>query len=269
MIELSGISKVYGIDRLVHALRRIDLKVGAGEYVALMGPSGSGKSTLMNIIGCLDRPTAGTYLLEGGTVSTMDDDQLAQVRNRMAGFVFQTFNLLARQTAERNVELPLIYRGVPGPERQRLAMEVLERVGLTEWAMHQPNQLSGGQQQRVAIARALVGRPRFLLADEPTGNLDSRSGQEVMVLFEELNREGMAVMLVTHDERIAHHAGRIIKLLDGRVVSDELNPAPLDATAELERIREQAHTAASAGAGTAAAGMADPPGMADTRGGPV
>jgi putative ABC transport system ATP-binding protein len=240
VIELSGVSKVYGSARLVHALRQVDLHVGAGEYVAIMGPSGSGKSTLMNIIGCLDRPTSGTYMLDGHLVSAMEDDQLAEVRNRTIGFVFQTFNLLARQSAVRNVELPLIYRGVPAHERRRLALEVLERVGLLEWATHQPNQLSGGQQQRVAIARALVGRPVFLLADEPTGNLDSRSGQEVMVLFQELNREGTAIMLVTHDDRISRHAHRIIRLLDGRIVSDESNASPLDASLELARIRSNA-----------------------------
>jgi len=236
MLELRGVSKVYGAARLIHALRGVDLKVQSGDYVAVMGPSGSGKSTLMNIVGCLDRPTRGVYLLEGQEVSRMNDDKLAGIRNRQVGFIFQTFNLLPRQTALRNVELPLIYRGVPGGERRRLAAGVLERVGLAEWASHKPNELSGGQQQRVAIARALVGRPRFLLADEPTGNLDSRSGQEIMVIIEELNRDGMTVIMVTHDPRIAAHARRVIQLYDGRIVADSPNSEPLDALEELRRI---------------------------------
>ncbi len=205
-----------------------------------MGPSGSGKSTLMNILGCLDRPTSGAYRLQGRDVGTMTDDQLATVRNQLVGFVFQTFNLLPRQTAHHNVELPLVYRGVGPAERRRRAAEVLERVGLTEWAGHKPNQLSGGQQQRVAIARALVAMPSFLLADEPTGNLDSRSGQSIMVLFEQLNRDGMTVLLVTHDDRIARHARRMIQLFDGRIVYDEPNTDPLSAADELQRIERLA-----------------------------
>jgi putative ABC transport system ATP-binding protein len=239
VIELRGVSKVYGTARLIHALRGVDVGVGTGEYVAIMGVSGSGKSTLMNIIGCLDRPTRGIYLLDGQEVSRMSDDRLAEIRNRQVGFVFQTFNLLPRQSALVNVELPLIYRGLGAAERRRQAMEVLERVGLAEWALHRPSQLSGGQQQRVAIARALVGRPAFLLADEPTGNLDSRSGQEIMVLFQELNVAGITVVVVTHDQRIASHARRIIQLFDGRLIADQPNASPLDAIEELDRIGRQ------------------------------
>ncbi len=250
MIDLNRVSRTYSGARPVHALRDVDLSIGAGEYVAIMGPSGSGKSTLMNVMGCLDRPTAGRYLLQGQEVSAMRPPQLADVRNRMVGFVLQTFNLLPRHTAAQNVELPLVYRGMPGAERRRRVREVLERIGLTEWSTHRPSQLSGGQQQRVAIARALVGRPSFLLADEPTGNLDSRSGQEVMVLFEELNRDGTAVVLVTHDERIAAHASRTIRLFDGRIVSDQPNPSPLDAREQLARFTEQAAASGSGGDGS-------------------
>ena len=246
MLSLRGIAKTYGTARPVHALRGIDIDISRGEYVAIMGPSGSGKSTLMNIIGCLDRPTSGGYTLDGRDVSRLTDDQLAVVRNQSIGFVFQTFNLLPRQTALRNVELPLIYRGASPANRLAAATEVLERVGLAQWAHHRPNQLSGGQQQRVAIARALVARPSFLLADEPTGNLDSRSGQGIMVLIEELNREGMTVLLVTHDERIARHAGRAIHLLDGCLVRDETNQAPLHAAAEYERIVRESPPAGTA-----------------------
>jgi putative ABC transport system ATP-binding protein len=240
MIDLSQVSRTYSAARPVHALREVDLRIAAGEYVAIMGPSGSGKSTLMNIIGCLDRPTGGRYLLEGHEVSAMRANRLAEIRNQMVGFVFQTFNLLPRHTASQNVELPLVYRGIARTERRRRVREVLAQVGLTEWATHRPNQLSGGQQQRVAIARALVGKPSFVLADEPTGNLDSRSGQEVMVLFQELNRSGTAIILVTHDERIAAHASRTIRLFDGRIVSDSPNPSPLDAHDELSRFLAQA-----------------------------
>jgi putative ABC transport system ATP-binding protein len=252
MLELCQVSKVYGTARQVHALRSVDLGIERGEYVAVMGPSGSGKSTLMNIIGCLDRPTRGWYRIDGQEVSQMGDDRLAEIRNRMVGFVFQTFNLLGRQSALSNVELPLIYRGVARSERSRRAMEVLRQVGLAEWASHRPSQLSGGQQQRVAMARALVGEPAFLLADEPTGNLDSRSGQEIMVLIEELNRGGMTVIMVTHDQRIAGHARRVIQLLDGRIVGDKVNADPLDAAEELERIRRAAAEGTAAAEGAAA-----------------
>jgi putative ABC transport system ATP-binding protein len=238
MIDIQNVTKTYGTLRPVHALRGIDLSVAAGEYVAIMGPSGSGKSTLMNILGCLDRPTAGRYLLQDRDVSTLSDDQLAQVRNQLIGFVFQTFNLLSRQTALDNVQLPLIYRGIAPAERRRRSLDVLARVGLEQWSHHRPNQMSGGQQQRVAIARALVAEPSFLLADEPTGNLDSISGQGVMVLIEQLNHEGITILLVTHDERIAAHARRQIRLLDGLVVKDEPNGNPLSARAEMLRLQE-------------------------------
>jgi len=251
MISLGGVSKVYEGAYEVHALRDVHLEIEAGEYVAVMGPSGSGKSTLMNIIGCLDRPTSGSYVLDGREVAGLSDDQLAQVRNQVIGFVFQTFNLLARQTALRNVELPMVYRGASPAERRRRALEVLEQVGLADRVHHRPTQLSGGQQQRVAVARALVGQPAFVLADEPTGNLDSRSGQEVMTIFGRLNRAGITILLVTHDERIAAHAKRVIRLMDGRIVSDERNPEPLDPETELQRLVSQpaAGAVASAGAG--------------------
>jgi putative ABC transport system ATP-binding protein len=238
MIDIQSVTKTYGTLRPVHALRGIDLSVAAGEYVAIMGPSGSGKSTLMNILGCLDRPTAGRYLLQDRDVSTLSDDQLAEVRNQLIGFVFQTFNLLPRQTALDNVQLPLIYRGIAPAERRQRSLDVLARVGLEQWSHHRPNQMSGGQQQRVAIARALVAEPSFLLADEPTGNLDSLSGQGVMVLMEQLNHEGITILLVTHDERIAAHARRQIRLLDGLVVKDEPNTNPLSATTEMQRLQK-------------------------------
>ncbi len=205
----------------IHALEDLSLLIERGEYVAIMGPSGSGKSTLMNLIGCLDTPTAGIYELNGLNVSEMDDNQLAEVRNREIGFVFQTFNLLPRATALRNVELPLIYAGVPAEERRRLALEALERVGLADRINHRPNEMSGGQGQRVTIARALVNRPSILLADEPTGNLDSKTGLEIMAIFAGLSQSGHTIILVTHEEDVAHCAQRIIRLRDGRIASDE------------------------------------------------
>ncbi len=222
LIALRGASKVYRTgDVEVAALKGVDFTVEAGEFVAIMGSSGSGKSTMMNILGCLDRPTTGRYLLEGQDVSRLDRTELAVVRNRTLGFVFQSFNLLARTSALENVELPLLYAGVSARERRRRAREALERVGLGERLEHHPRQLSGGQQQRVAIARALVNRPRLLLADEPTGNLDSRTSVEVMVLFQELRREGITLVLVTHEPDIAGYAGRVVVMKDGRILSDQ------------------------------------------------
>ena len=205
----------------VHALRDVSLEIQRGEYVAIMGPSGSGKSTMMNLIGCLDTATSGRYELNGIGVSDMDDNQLAEIRNREIGFVFQTFNLLARSNALHNVELPLIYAGVPAEERRQVALDALTQVGLADRIHHKPNELSGGQRQRVAVARALVNKPSILLADEPTGNLDSKTGTEIMALFEELSRKGNTIILVTHEEDIARLARRIIRLRDGLVASDE------------------------------------------------
>ncbi len=204
----------------VHALRGVSLTIAAGEFVSIMGPSGSGKTTLMDILGCLARPTAGLYRLEGRDVSTLSDTDLARVRNRRIGFVFQTFNLLPRASARENVELPLVYAGVPRGERRRRAEAALEAVGLADRLAHQPNELSGGQRQRVAIARALVAEPALVFADEPTGNLDSRSGAEIMELFAGLNDRGVTLVLVTHDQAIAQRARRIVSLRDGLVVSD-------------------------------------------------
>jgi len=204
----------------VHALDGVSVDIAEGEFVAVMGPSGSGKSTFMNVLGCLDRPTSGDYLLGGDRVSEMAGDQLAVVRNKRIGFVFQQFNLLARTPAVENVALPLVYAGVSGPERKTRAMAMLKRVGLGDRTDHHPAQLSGGQQQRVAIARALVSQPRVILADEPTGNLDSRTSVEVMALFQELRHEGITLVLVTHEPDIAGYAGRVVVVRDGRILSD-------------------------------------------------
>ena len=222
LVRLEDVTKTYRMgDVLVHALRHVSLTIEHGEFTAVMGASGSGKSTLMNILGCLDRPTRGRYLLEGKEVSRFSPDRLAVARNHTVGFVFQNFNLLARTSALENVELPLLYAGVSTAERHRRAREALERVGLGDRADHHPNQMSGGQQQRVAIARALVNRPRVILADEPTGNLDSRTSTEVMALFQELGAAGITVVLVTHEPDISEYAGRIVVMRDGRVLSDE------------------------------------------------
>ncbi len=224
VINIQQIKKMYdmGGAEEVHALRGVNVEIRKNEYVAIMGPSGSGKSTLMNIIGCLDTPTSGLYEFNGVNVSEMNDNQLAKIRNKEIGFVFQTFNLLARSDSLHNVELPLIYGGIPAAERKRLATEALEQVGLGERIHHKPNELSGGQRQRVAIARALVNKPSILLADEPTGNLDSKTGDEIMNLFAELHNKGNTVILVTHEEYIAEHAHRIIRVRDGLVASDEV-----------------------------------------------
>jgi putative ABC transport system ATP-binding protein len=222
IIVTRGIKRDYDMGgEVVHALRGVDLAVRRNEYVAIMGPSGSGKSTLMNIIGCLDTPTAGEYWLNGVLVSGMDDDELARVRNKEIGFVFQTFNLLPRATALHNVELPLVYAGVPAAERRKRAREALERVQLADRMDHRPNELSGGQRQRVAIARALVNNPAILLADEPTGNLDSTTSEEIMRVFEALANGGQTVIMVTHEADIAAHARRVVILRDGRISSDE------------------------------------------------
>ncbi len=222
LIQLEDVTKTYVMgDVEVHALRGVSLAVGRGEFTAIMGASGSGKSTLMNLLGCLDRPTSGRYLLDGRDVSRLPADELAAIRNRTLGFVFQSFNLLSRTSAVENVELPLLYAGLSPAERHARAKEALSRVGLAERADHHPSQLSGGQQQRVAIARALVNQPRVLLADEPTGNLDSRTSEEVMALLQALGKEGITVVLVTHEPDIAEHASRVIVMRDGRVRSDE------------------------------------------------
>ncbi|MCR4417286.1 MAG: ABC transporter ATP-binding protein [Ignavibacteria bacterium] len=223
MIEMKNITKTYivGLEE-VHALRGISLTVRKNEYIAVMGPSGSGKSTLMNIIGCLDTPTTGIYLFNGINVSDMDDNELARIRNKEIGFVFQTFNLIPRSNALHNVELPLIYANVPAHERKERAKAALENVGLGDRIHHKPNELSGGQRQRVAIARALINNPSIILADEPTGNLDSKTGEEIMQLFELLHQKGNTIILVTHEEYIAEHAKRIIRIRDGLIESDEI-----------------------------------------------
>jgi putative ABC transport system ATP-binding protein len=218
LIEANELWKTYQMGtEEIHALQGVDLALESGDYFAIMGPSGSGKSTLMNLLGCLDTPTRGTYLLNEREVSSMSDDELAQVRNREIGFVFQTFNLLPRATALHNVELPLIYAGMTARERQQSAMRALEQVDLADRVKHRPNELSGGQRQRVAIARALVNNPSILLADEPTGNLDSTTGREILALFDKLHQRGHTIIVVTHEPEVARHAGQVLHLKDGRV----------------------------------------------------
>jgi putative ABC transport system ATP-binding protein len=230
LISIRDLHRVYQVgDQEVRALDGVDLDIEQNEYVAIMGPSGSGKSTLMNILGCLDTPSRGSYNLKGHEIAKMTDDELARIRNMEIGFVFQTFNLLARADALHNVELPLVYAGIKHEERRRRAKEALELVGLGTRMKHKPNELSGGQRQRVAIARALVNKPSIILADEPTGNLDSRTGEEIMMAFENIWKQGNTVILVTHEPEIAEHARRVVRMKDGRVESDLVNPNPRSA----------------------------------------
>lgn len=237
LIAITDISKVYKIGtETIYALQKIDLNIYKNEYVALMGPSGSGKSTLMNILGCLDTPTGGEYILNNNSVAKMTDNELAEVRNKEIGFVFQTFNLLPRNTTLENVALPLVYAGMPKAEREARAKEVLEQVGLGNRMQHKPNELSGGQRQRVAIARALVNKPAIILADEPTGNLDSKTSVEIMGLFEEIHKNGNTIILVTHEEDIALHAHRIVRLKDGLVESDKPNNSIITYKSRMEAL---------------------------------
>jgi putative ABC transport system ATP-binding protein len=233
LIHLQNISRRYQMGaETIHALRDVTLSIQSGEYVAIMGPSGSGKSTLMNLLGCLDTPTSGDFTLNGSKVSEMDDNELAEIRNKEIGFVFQSFNLLPRSDALHNVELPLIYAGKPSEARRAQALKALANVGLADRVHHRPNEMSGGQRQRVAVARALVNNPSILLADEPTGNLDSKTGQEIMALFEDLADKGNTIIVVTHEEEVAQHARRVVRIRDGLIASDEViraKPAPIAA----------------------------------------
>jgi putative ABC transport system ATP-binding protein len=225
IIDIRDVTKTYemGAETIVHALDGVSLSIDGGDYVAIMGPSGSGKSTLMNLIGCLDTPSTGSYVLKGREIATMNDDELAQIRNKEIGFIFQTFNLLPRADAVQNVELPLVYSGLPRRERKARAEKALDAVGLGTRRHHRPNEMSGGQRQRVAIARALVNDPSILLADEPTGNLDSKTGEEILALMDDLHRGGNTIILVTHEDDLAQHAARVVRLKDGKIISDVRN----------------------------------------------
>ena len=236
LIQIRDLHRVYQVgESQVRALNGVDLDIDTNEYVAIMGPSGSGKSTLMNILGCLDTPSQGSYMLKGKEIAERTDDELARIRNSEIGFVFQTFNLLARADALHNVELPLVYAGLKHEERRKRARESLELVGLGDRMKHRPNELSGGQRQRVAIARALVNKPSIILADEPTGNLDSRTGEEIMAAFEAIWKAGNTVILVTHEPDIAEHARRVVRMRDGKIESDLVNPNPRSAVAPAEK----------------------------------
>jgi putative ABC transport system ATP-binding protein len=236
VIDMKKITKIYRIgDVRVNALRGTDFTINKGEFVALMGPSGSGKSTLMNIIGALDIPTSGSYFLEDADISRLNDNQLAEIRNKKIGFVFQTFNLLSKSNVTGNIELPLIYsRKNPRRSRRKLVRDVIEAVGLTDWIRHKPNELSGGQRQRVAIGRALVNDPAVILADEPTGNLDSRTGEEILAIFQDLNRQGKTILFVTHELELAKHAQKIVYIRDGMIMDEEKIKDPIDARKMLE-----------------------------------
>ena len=239
LLEVKKIEKIYQMGTVsVRALRKVDFKVTQGEFTSIMGASGSGKSTLMNILGCLDKPSMGSYFIEGEDVSNFTKDQLAQIRNKKIGFVFQSFNLLSRTSALENVELPMVYAGIDSEERKERAMNALEAVGLKGREHHFSNQLSGGQQQRVAIARSLVNNPSVILADEPTGNLDTRSSMEIMNIFQQLNDKGISIVLITHEDEVANFTKRVIRLRDGKIIADDLVQERLNAALELEKLPE-------------------------------